>query len=134
MKGILYTDGGSRGNPGKAGTGSILFDEHMFLLDFTGFAYPRLTNNQAEYNALLAGLEIALKNKITELTCYLDSELIVKQINGIYKVKDEKIKAIFPQLKLLIDGFVKIRFIHIPRENNKFADKLVNIILDAYGK
>ena len=134
MKGIIYTDGGSRGNPGHAGTASILFDNDGRIIDFTSKAYDLLTNNQAEYNAFIDGLNIAIKNGCTDLICNLDSELIVHQINGKYKIKDEKIKAIMPTIQDLLKQFKKITINHIPRENNKLADKLVNLTLDAYEK
>ena len=134
MKGILYTDGGSRGNPGHAGTGSILFDDNMMLIEFTSKAYELLTNNQAEYNAFIDGLELAIKNNISDIICNLDSELIVNQINGKYKIKDEKIKNIMPRIKELFSKFNSITVQHVPREKNAFADRLVNLTLDAYEK
>jgi ribonuclease HI len=134
MKAILFTDGGSRGNPGHAGTGSILFNEKMELIDFVSKAYNLLTNNQAEYYALIDGLELAINNNVTDLTCNLDSELIVRQINGIYKIKDQKIKDLIPKIKELCNNFKNITVQHIPREKNLFADRLVNLTLDAYEK
>lgn len=132
MKGSIYSDGGSRGNPGHAGTAAFLFDEKGTLVDFVSKAYDLLTNNQAEYNAFIDGLNIALKNNITDLTCYLDSELIVHQINGKYKVKDEKIKLIMPSIRNLLSKFKSVSVMHISREKNYFADKLVNLTLDAF--
>jgi ribonuclease HI len=134
IKGVLYTDGGSRGNPGHAGCGCILFDETLNLISFDAEAFLELTNNQAEYKALILGIKLAIKNNIDELVCYLDSELIVKQLNGEYKIKDEKIKAVKPLIDELCKNFKEIIFIHIPREKNKFADKLVNISIDAFEK
>lgn len=132
MKGFLFTDGGSRGNPGHAGIASLLFNENGKLLDFFGKAYPLLTNNQAEYQALISGINLAIKQGINELDCFLDSELVVNQLNGKYKIKDEKIKQIIPSIDTLKTNFDKITFCHILRENNKQADKLVNLILDAF--
>lgn len=134
MKGIIFTDGGSRGNPGHAGTAAILFSDKNELLDFTSEAYEVLTNNQAEYNAFIDGLKLAIKYGINELTCNLDSELIVKQINGVYKIKDAKIAALKPKIDELMEQFNSITVQHIPREKNKFADKLVNLTLDAFEK
>jgi ribonuclease HI len=134
MKGKIFTDGGSRGNPGHAGTASLLFDENNILIDFYSKAYELMTNNQAEYNAFIDGLNIALKNGYTDLVCFLDSELVVKQINGIYKIKDEKIKSLMPLIQDLLKQFKSILINHIPREKNKLADKLVNITLDAFEK
>lgn len=132
MKGILFTDGGSRGNPGHAGSACILFDEQNQLLDFDAKTFEILTNNQAEYDGFIMGLKLAIKNQITDLTCNLDSELIVKQINGIYKIKDEKIAALKPRIDDLMKQFKSITVQHIPREKNKFADRLVNLTLDSF--
>lgn len=132
MKGLIFTDGGSRGNPGHAGTASLLFDDNMKLIDFLSKSYELLTNNQAEYNAFIDGLNLALKNGYTNLVCFLDSELVVKQINGLYKVKDSKILKLMPIIKDLLNKFESVVIQHIPREKNKLADKLVNLTLDAY--
>jgi ribonuclease HI len=132
MKGTLFTDGGSRGNPGHAGSACILFGEQNQLLDFDAKTFEILTNNQAEYDGFIMGLKLAIKNQISDLTCNLDSELIVKQINGIYKIKDEKIAALKPRIDELMKQFNSITVQHIPREKNKFADRLVNLTLDSF--
>ncbi len=134
MKATLYTDGGARGNPGPAGMGAVLFSETNELIDFTGSYKDFATNNQAEYEALLAGLALAQENKVSELTCYLDSELVVKQVKGEYKAKNEQIKEYVKEVRALTFGFKTIEFVHIPREKNKFADKLVNLLMDAAQK
>lgn len=126
----LFTDGGSRGNPGPAAIGCILFDEDDSLVDFYGKYIGEATNNEAEYKALITGLALAQKNNIKNLSCYLDSELVVKQINKIYQVRHEAIKKHFIKIEELKKNFSEIQFIHVPREKNKFADKMVNIILD----
>lgn len=130
MIGILKTDGGSRGNPGIGASGALLFDDNNKLIDFNGKYFKFTTNNNAEYQALVIGLKLAIKNNINDITCYLDSELIVKQMNGEYKISDSNIKEIKKEIDNLLPNFSNIKFIHIPREENKLADKLVNLILD----
>lgn len=129
-KGILYTDGGARGNPGPAGFGALLFNENNLLLSFNGGYSQHATNNYAEYSALLVGLKLAQKNNITHLECYLDSELVVKQLNGEYKVKDTNIQSFHDKIFKYISDFADCRFLHVPRSENKHADRLVNLILD----
>lgn len=129
MKAILYTDGGARGNPGPAGIGYILVLENGREVSH-GEYFGEATNNQAEYKALLAGMQRAKQEHVLELKCRLDSELVVKQLNGKYRVKDADLKPLFEQVKSLIAAFGEISFTHIPREKNKKADKLVNKALD----
>ncbi|HEX9804888.1 MAG TPA: ribonuclease HI family protein [Candidatus Dojkabacteria bacterium] len=126
----LFTDGGARGNPGPAGLGAIIFDEKDFLVSFENEFLKNATNNQAEYLALILGLKVAAKLKIKDLKCHLDSELAVKQINGEYRVKNEQIAELKSMVDLEIRNFEKIEFVHIKREKNKFADKLVNLAMD----
>lgn len=127
----LYTDGGARGNPGPSAIGAFLFDQNTQLVDFSGKYLGESTNNVAEYSALLEGLSIAKKNGVSELTCYLDSELAVKQLNGAYKVKNEGIQVLFNKVKTEVATMTSVEFVHVPRAANKFADKLVNTVLDA---
>jgi len=130
LKGFLFTDGGARGNPGPAGSAAVLFNEKK-IIDFNAKYFDNATNNFAEYNGLLIGLKLASKNQIDELTCFLDSELIVKQLNGEYKVKDSNLKKLKAKVDKLIEDFISIKFEHVPREQNHLADKLVNIVLDT---
>ena len=130
MKGYLFSDGGARGNPGPAGSGAVLYDEKK-LVDFTGKFIPISTNNIAEYTGLIIGLKLAIKKCFTELTCYLDSELIVKQLNNEYKVKSPELKKLKAKVDKLIESFSTINFEHIPREKNALADRVVNLILDT---
>lgn len=125
----LFTDGGSRGNPGSSASSALLFDDNE-LIDFTGIFFEEATNNFAEYTALKIGMKLALKHKINKLNCFLDSELVVKQLNYEYKVKNENIKLLFNQIENLKKDFKLIKFTYVPREENKHADKLVNLILD----
>ncbi|MBU0976703.1 MAG: ribonuclease HI family protein [Patescibacteria group bacterium] len=128
----VYTDGGARGNPGPAAAGVVIFDEEGRLLAIDAKYLGETTNNQAEYQALELALELLQKKDISrDITCYLDSELIVKQLNGEYKVKNSDIAIVKKRIDSLSEFFENIEFIHIRREENKFADKLVNVILDA---
>ncbi len=122
----IYVDGGSRGNPGPAGIGVVLYDESKKKVkDF--YKYIGLaTNNIAEYNAVLYGLQEALFQKRDEVRLFLDSELVAQQLKGEYRVRDAKIKPLFEQALHLISGFKKVEIKHIDREKNKEADKLVN--------
>lgn len=131
IKGRLFTDGGARGNPGPAGLGAILFSEGEKLLGFDAKFGGTLTNNQAEYKALKLGIELALKHGIKDLLVYMDSELAVKQMKGEYKVKNADIADIKAQIESLTVSFDSIGFIHVPREQNRHADALVNLVLDA---
>jgi ribonuclease HI len=127
----LFTDGASRGNPGESAASYFLFDKEETLIDFGGILLGLNTNNVAEYTGLIMGLKAARKHMIQNITCYLDSELIVKQLNGIYKVNDMKMKKLFEEVQILKNKFDTITFNHIPREKNKHADKLVNLLLDT---
>ncbi len=129
---ILHTDGGSRGNPGPAATGYLLYEDGK-LVDSSGDYLGTATNNFAEYTALISGLKMALKHDIQELTCKLDSELVVNQLNGKYKVKHEAIKPLHAQVKELAVKFPKITFTHVLRSENREADRIVNEVLDAQG-
>lgn len=131
MEYSLFTDGGSRGNPGNAACGFFIFDEKDNLVDFGGKYVGETTNNVAEYYGLIAGLEQAKKIGLENIVCKLDSELVVKQLQLKYKVKDEKMQVLFKKVNELAANFSRISFTHIPRAENKFADKLVNVILDA---
>lgn len=128
----IHTDGGARGNPGPAGIGVVLKinDEKFEFKKYIG----KTTNNQAEYQALLMGLEKAKSHDVTELTCYLDSELVVKQLNREYKVKDADLATQFVKVWNLAQEFAKIRFVHVRREQNKDADRLANEAMDAHLK
>lgn len=125
----LFTDGGARGNPGPAAIGGVLYDGQKKLGEFSKYI-GETTNNQAEYQAIEEGLKLALKNNIINLKCYLDSELVVKQLNKQYKVKDKNLAKNFVKVWNLSLQFKDIGFFHVRRELNKEADKLVNQALD----
>lgn len=130
---ITYTDGGSRNNPGPAACGIVILDEQEIVIHTASKFLGTATNNQAEYGALIEALKTAKRLEGTEIACHLDSELVVKQLNREYKVKDEKMRGLFAQVMQLISGFDKVTFIHVRREKNKLADKLVNEELDRQG-
>lgn len=136
----IYTDGGARGNPGSAGIGGVIqkYDESSgaYHTVQTIKAYiGETTNNQAEYQALLKTLTAAHNAGAQEVECLLDSELVVKQLNHEYKVKDQNLAPLFLKIWNLSQGFRKVTFKHIRREQNKEADRLVNEAIDeAQGK
>ncbi len=133
----IHTDGGARGNPGPAAIGVVIefakdntnesVHENILLGKYLG----ETTNNVAEYTALLEALTKAQELDPTEIECLLDSELVVKQLNGQYKVKDENLLLLWTQVKNAARKFKKITFKHIPRALNKEADKIVNEVLDS---
>ncbi len=131
---IIYTDGGARGNPGPAGIGVLILDEKANVVAEISKYIGEATNNQAEYKALLAGLTKAKELGALEVEVFLDSELVVKQLNREYRVKDKDLAPLFVSVYNLILGFKKIIFKHIFREKNELADKLVNLALDKAGK
>lgn len=126
----LFSDGGSRGNPGPAGAGFALYDETGAEIfggkKFLGVA----TNNVAEYKALIFGLEKAHEIGGKNIKSFLDSELIVKQLHGQYRVKHPDMKPLFAQVQSLISHFESVIFTHVRREKNKRADTLANEAMD----
>ena len=130
MKLIIYTDGGARGTPGPAGIGAVIYSEKRAVLaeisEYLGVA----TNNQAEYKALIAACQKAAELGATELDCYLDSELVVKQLKREYKVKNKDLAPLFLTVYNLAMNFQKVTYTHIPREKNQEADKLANLAMD----
>jgi len=127
---IIFTDGGSRGNPGPAGLGAIIYDENHKVIAEISEYLGVTTNNQAEYRAILAAIKKAVALKATEVEFYLDSELAVKQLNREYKVKNKDLAPLFLAIYNLTLSFKKISFTHIPRERNKEADRLANEAMD----
>ncbi|MCH7758927.1 ribonuclease HI family protein [Patescibacteria group bacterium] len=130
MKLIIYTDGGARGNPGPSGLGVVIYNQDKQLLKKYSKFLNQGTNNQAEYQALILGLEKAKSLKASEVDCYLDSKLIVEQINGNYKIKNPGLGSLFIRVWNLSQSFKKVNFYHIPREKNQEADQLVNKAMD----
>jgi len=126
----LYTDGGSRGNPGPSAGGYVLMNSDNNILVKRGVYLGVTTNNQAEYKALKLGLEEVLKKQIKHVDVYMDSLLIVNQMLGNYKVKNNDLRPIYDEVNKLIRLFDQTTFTHIPRELNKIADDMVNKALD----
>ncbi len=124
-----FTDGGARGNPGPAGIGVVLKSNGANIFA-KGEYIGETTNNQAEYRALLLALEKAHEFGAEEVQCFLDSELLVKQMNRQYKVRDANLAVHFVKAVQLSQNFRKITFTHIPREQNQEADALVNEAID----
>jgi ribonuclease HI len=130
----IHTDGGARGNPGPSGIGVVIEagGTKKTYREFIGYA----TNNEAEYKALLFALQKVkqvfgkTKAKTLSIDCFLDSELVVKQLNHEYKINDENIQKFFLQIWNITVEFEKIRYNHIPREKNTEADRLANLALD----
>ena len=127
----LFVDGGARGNPGPAGIGARLLGSDgevtEELADYIGVA----TNNVAEYQALIAGLEMALDHGVRSLIVYADSELVVRQLNGQYKVKEPTLRVLYEQAQRLLRELPDVQIKHVPREQNVEADRLVNSAIDA---
>ena len=123
---LLYSDGGSRGNPGPAGIGVVLLDASKKKIKEVYKYIGETTNNVAEYNALLCGVEEALSLGSDEIVIHMDSELIVKQLNGEYKVKSDDMKPLFEKALGMLKQFKSFEVKHIERSKNKEADKLVN--------
>ena len=133
MKARLWTDGGSRGNPGPAAYAFVLEAEDGTVLEARGEAIGVATNNVAEYAALVAGLGQALEHGVTELDVRSDSELMVKQMRGEYRVKNKDLQALFLDASQSAGRIGGVSFTHVRREHNELADRLVNEALDAAG-
>lgn len=128
----IYTDGAARGNPGPAGAGWVILGDQGRELVQKKKYLGELTNNQAEYQALLYALEDAQKLGGKGLCLFADSELMVRQINGDYKVKNEGLKPLFQKALLTLSKFQEYTINHIPREQNAKADQLANEAIDDY--
>lgn len=130
----LYTDGGSRGNPGESAGAFVICKMDDSVVEKSGYYIGMATNNQAEYYGFKKGLERALELGIDKVTLFSDSQLVVNQMNGIYKVKNQELAPLHEEVKTLAAGFSKIQFVYIPREINKTADEEVNRILDEQAR
>ncbi len=133
MRARLSTDGGARGNPGPAAFGYVLEAEDGTVLDARGGAIGVATNNVAEYRALIEGLRRATDLGIDELTVVSDSELLVKQMRGEYRVKNETLRDLSLEAAALARRIGKVTYTAVRREHNELADRLVNEALDAPG-
>ena len=127
---IIYTDGGARNNPGPAGIGAVIYDEKKNVLFEISEYIGEATNNQAEYKAVIAAIKKAKEFKADELQFFLDSELVVNQLERKYKVKNAGLAPLFVSVYNETLNYKKVTFTHIPREQNKDADALANLAMD----
>lgn len=126
----MFADGGSRGNPGPAAGGAVVFDENGDVLAEAGAYLGLATNNVAEWHGLLAGLEAALDLGVEDLTVRLDSELVVRQLTGVYRVKHADLIPLNRKAQALLRRFRSVDIGHVRRKDNAAADALVNRLLD----
>ncbi len=133
MKARLYTDGGARGNPGPAAFAYVLEAEDGTVLAAHGEAIGVATNNVAEYRALVEGLRKASELQLTDVEVVSDSELLVRQMQGDYKVKNAALRELWLDANELADTLDTVRYTAVRREHNELADRLVNEALDASG-
>ncbi len=131
MKATLFADGGSRGNPGPAAAGAVLFDEDDHVLAEVGEYLGTATNNVAEWRALLAGLAKARELGVDDIRVRMDSELVVRQVTGVYRVKHADLIPLAAKAKSLLRTFRSYDIAHVPRKANAAADAVVNRYLDA---
>jgi len=128
---IAYSDGASRGNPGPAALGVVIYDEAGRELHRVSRALGRATNNEAEYWAAIAALEGALGLGATSVELRMDSELVVRQLTGRYRVRNPRLAPLFARLLDLRSRFERVSVVHIPRAQNAVADRLANAALDG---
>lgn len=128
---LIYSDGASRGNPGPAGAGAVLIGEDGEILA-TEYQYlGTATNNLAEYSGAILGLQKAIELGATQVTLRADSELLIKQLKGQYKVKNEGLKPLYQRALSLLKNFKGVVLEHVPREANKLADRAANQAIDT---
>lgn len=128
----VYTDGGSRGNPGPSAAGYVMLNSRQEVIDQGGEYLGITTNNQAEYQGVRLGLEKALERNVKRISFCLDSMLVVNQMNGVYKIKNRELWPINEKIRELMTKFDKVTFSHVHREFNQLADGMVNRTLDAH--
>ncbi|OGQ35679.1 MAG: hypothetical protein A3F16_00610 [Deltaproteobacteria bacterium RIFCSPHIGHO2_12_FULL_43_9] len=129
---VIYSDGASRGNPGEGGAGVVFEDGNGKEITTIQRYLGLVTNNVAEYQALLIGLEAAQEFHAKKIRIFLDSELVVKQLNGEYKVKNSNLKPLFDLIRSALSRFEAFEISHIPREKNNRADALANAAIDDH--
>lgn len=130
---IIYSDGGSRGNPGPSASGFVIMNDREHVIHEGGMYLGITTNNQAEYHGVRLALEKAKEMGVKTIDFRLDSLLVVNQVNGIYKIKNRELWPIHERIRELIGDFDKVTFTHVRREFNQLADGMVNKILDAHA-
>ncbi len=129
-KWVIHTDGASRGNPGPASVGAVIYDESGRELHTVSQRIGRATNNEAEYRAAIAGLEGALALGVRDVELLMDSELVVRQLDARYKVRNPSLRRLFGRVKDLQWRFASFRVRHVRREQNRRADQLANEAFD----
>jgi Ribonuclease HI len=127
---LLMVDGAARGNPGTAGCGAAIYDETGAVVKKLSRYLGQATNNVAEYEGLLMGLEALIQLGRKRIVVQSDSQLLVRQLNGQYRVKDEKLKRLFERAMTLLRQFDSVQILHVPRKLNKLADRLANQGID----
>jgi ribonuclease HI len=130
VKARLHTDGGARGNPGPAGIGVVLRDTDGVVIDEIARGIGETTNNVAEYEALIAGLELALDHDVSDIEIHVDSELVVQQVRGAWKIKNDRLRTLAVRARALMGRFRSSSISHVGRERNADADKLANQGMD----
>ena len=130
---LIYTDGASRGNPGLSSIGIVVYDEQGKALYEEATLLGVQTNNYAEYSAVLKALKLSCKNKVQSLVLKSDSQLLVNQLSGKYKVRSPNIRSLHQVCRKYSEQILSVQFQHIPREQNTKADALANLILDSYS-
>lgn len=127
-------DGAARGNPGEAGCGAVICDDSGAVVQELSRYLGKTTNNVAEYEALLMGLEAVLQLGQKNIQVQSDSQLLVRQLNGEYRVKDEKLKILYQRVMALLRQFERYRIVHVYRDMNKLADRMANRGIDGASK
>ncbi|MBI4050218.1 MAG: ribonuclease HI family protein [Candidatus Doudnabacteria bacterium] len=127
---IIYTDGGARGNPGPAAAGGAIYARSGKLIEKFSKYLGERTNNEAEYEAIILALEKAARQRAAQVRFYMDSELVARQLSGIYRVRERRLAELLLKVRNLETNFQKVSFTHVPREKNRVADRLVNECLD----
>ena len=130
MRARLHTDGGARGNPGPAGIGAVLVDMDGNLIGELAEPIGAATNNVAEYTALIEGLQLALRKGVTHVEVCMDSQLVVSQVKGEWKIKNERLKSLAVKAQTLLSKFETATLRHVRRDRNADADKLANQGMD----
>jgi ribonuclease HI len=131
---IIYTDGGSRGNPGPSASGFVVINKDQHVVAEGGAYLGFTTNNVAEYEAVYLALERAQEMNASHIDLRLDSQLVANQMNGVYKIRHADLLPIYNRIKEIAKTFQRVSFTHVRREHNKLADGVVNKILDAHEK
>jgi probable phosphoglycerate mutase len=131
MRLTVFADGGSRGNPGPAASGAVVMDDAGTVLREIGTYLGVTTNNVAEWTGLITGLEAALELGANDIVIRLDSELVIKQLTGVYRVKHPNMIPLHAKAKALLRRFAHVDVAHVPRRRNAAADAVVNAVLDA---